>query len=744
MAKMTMRCSCGSSLKMNIDTFRFDCIDCSNIYFLEKRNLQTFPCTISVNRVTDGLKITVPYSYSQFKVVRLTLLPLFFTIVGIGFLFLNKDSLTSLFLSFLAILIVASMVALSYKILLGLNVSALDIKANVLKVKHGPLPWTRREQFALTTLKQIYVVKSHKDKKHELWFVTKDRKRHKLLRHLSSENGLNLAQAIEQYLSTDAPLKIDLTPAEVRSTQHTAKELTLQGIVTEHIGDAVKFTYWQRSRRAFGFRGVLAAAGLFFLPFMGLFAVLFFGVVALGMLTSLPFSPGIIIFSVLYVAIPLVIIIPQVIKHKEEWYQSLTQLFNKNAIWIDTQILSVKHGPLPYKCGPKSFTLADIRQLYVKKKPANKEHSYELYLITQDENRHNLLETKELEQALYLEQKIERLLNLDDRPVSGQSSLPYHKKKAFASWKKVADRHDLDFSDWVNGVGVLGVYRGYNLELRPIFRRKEKADTQLALSSVDAPVYASKTGQSLVEQDVEALLTPTNADFELGGWLQITQQGQRLVYEQKDIETDPDYLRFLFDKCCDLLDVYPQIVALGGEAIPALLQITDQKTHPLQQMAICLLSDIGQDTTHRLGRKASSIVCPTCMVYFAAHKIPRQPLNTTYYGCRACRQSRDFKQWPGRIVAILDNTQTEHYSEVNGTLHVNWLQHRQPFDFDTIEILNATDEEVERFAVQVGNDTDPLRQPKYKQIPCYISPERRLSENTIRILRRTFGRVEIQ
>jgi len=66
------------------------------------------------------------------------------------------------------------------------------------------------------------------------------------------------------------------------------------------------------------------------------------------------------------------------------------------------------------------------------------------------------------------------------------------------------------------------------------------------------------------------------------------------------------------------------------------------------------------------------------------------------------------------------------------------------FDFEQVVIVTANDEDVERFAVQVGNDTDPVRRPKYAQMCCLVSPECALSENTVRIFRRTFGRVEVK
>jgi hypothetical protein len=64
------------------------------------------------------------------------------------------------------------------------------------------------------------------------------------------------------------------------------------------------------------------------------------------------------------------------------------------------------------------------------------------------------------------------------------------------------------------------------------------------------------------------------------------------------------------------------------------------------------------------------------------------------------------------------------------------------FDFDRVEIIRASDEEVERFAMRVGNDTDPVRQGHYPQAQCVVRPGCRLSENTRRVLKKTFGQVK--
>jgi hypothetical protein len=69
------------------------------------------------------------------------------------------------------------------------------------------------------------------------------------------------------------------------------------------------------------------------------------------------------------------------------------------------------------------------------------------------------------------------------------------------------------------------------------------------------------------------------------------------------------------------------------------------------------------------------------------------------------------------------------------------LRRRQLFDFDEVEIIQASDKEVERFIVQVGNDTDEARQSRYQQMRCVISPDAGLSVNTMRILQYTFSQV---
>ena len=104
------------------------------------------------------------------------------------------------------------------------------------------------------------------------------------------------------------------------------------------------------------------------------------------------------------------------------------------------------------------------------------------------------------------------------------------------------------------------------------------------------------------------------------------------------------------------------------------------------------------------------------------------------------QQRQNFRE----VVAVLDADWAAETERVGvDKQRVNWLRRQKLFDFDWVEIVNATDEDVDNFAVQIGNDTDDWRQLRYPQMQCVISPQCALSENTLRILKNTFGEVRV-
>jgi hypothetical protein len=184
------------------------------------------------------------------------------------------------------------------------------------------------------------------------------------------------------------------------------------------------------------------------------------------------------------------------------------------------------------------------------------------------------------------------------------------------------------------------------------------------------------------------------------------------------------------------------LATLGGEAaIPLAVAASDQRS-PVRQVALWLLRSIEAETRDRLSAHYSRLLCPRCLVRFYANAVfvPDLP-EFVYYGCRTCGQSREFLEWLGDVVTVLDEGMAATYVEQDGVLRGNWLRYRSLFDCDWVEINQATDEDVERFAVQLGNDTDPLRRSRYREMRCLVGPECHLSENTLRILKNMFGQV---
>ena len=178
----------------------------------------------------------------------------------------------------------------------------------------------------------------------------------------------------------------------------------------------------------------------------------------------------------------------------------------------------------------------------------------------------------------------------------------------------------------------------------------------------------------------------------------------------------------------------------GGEVIETLQTIASDHASDIQHIATWLIKSIGAETSQRLGAEPKNWLCLRCFIRCDAHYLSWKQI-LIYYGCRACRRSWGLIYWPQDVICTLGSDWIETYRQHNNRFQVNWFKHQTLFDFDNIEIIEATDEEVERFAVQVGNDTDPQRKAKYGKAHCKIDANCQLSENSRRILESIFGEV---
>ena len=343
-------------------------------------------------------------------------------------------------------------------------------------------------------------------------------------------------------------------------------------------------------------------------------------------------------------------------------------------------------------------------------------------------------------------------------------------EQTYSGWQEFANQNNLTFkpsNSWLmREANVTGDYYGHSLRLETFTRSKTSmttsrfplpslgasseriTHTRMILKANNSLPTISSSQKKLAasrEFDMEkmvAVLMPLSAQQVLKGQIFTYDHGREIVYEREHIVGDAQYLQFVLNTLKELMEVYPQVIELGGETVPGLLQIA-RRFHPLQHVAAQLLSEIGKDTEKHLKQRVSDLLCSYCLVHCGPHQLVTPWTGSiTYYGCKACGQSREFISVENhRLIVILDSTIMAERSQHNNVIRVNWMIFRQLFDFDEVEIVHATDEDVEYFAVQVGNDTDSIRHRGYKQMRCTISADG-LSENTIRILQHTFGQVE--
>ncbi len=283
-------------------------------------------------------------------------------------------------------------------------------------------------------------------------------------------------------------------------------------------------------------------------------------------------------------------------------------------------------------------------------------------------------------------------------------------------------------------------YRGYRLVIGG-----SSDTTFITLANINFgrgyALLSKKLRSATIILDIETLLTPPQFTDIKSSQIIVEVIGQTLLYRQPGTVGQLAFLQFLVDWLSDLADAYPHIVALGGQAVPTLQTITLTDYQVSRRFAQQLLTEIERETRLRLSYLAPELICSDCIIRCVEHKMRLSALDImTYYGCRFCLQSRSFWQIE-RITALLNANMTARDRQHNKAIWVNWLIHRKLFDFSSVEIIQATDEDVERFVVQVGNDTDPIRISTYKQMKCTVSSQCTLSPNTQRILTRTFGSV---
>ncbi len=105
-------------------------------------------------------------------------------------------------------------------------------------------------------------------------------------------------------------------------------------------------------------------------------------------------------------------------------YLAIAMLFNRTWIKADNGVVSIIHGPLPWR-GNMVMPCAEIDQLFCKEKITHGKNgphvSYEVWAAGRDGGARKLLSIGlSEEQAVFFEQQLEKALGIDDRAVPGE------------------------------------------------------------------------------------------------------------------------------------------------------------------------------------------------------------------------------------------------------------------------------------------------------------------------------------
>lgn len=306
-------------------------------------------------------------------------------------------------------------------------------------------------------------------------------------------------------------------------------------------------------------------------------------------------------------------------------------------------------------------------------------------------------------------------------------------------WQEVADALRLTFlpGQWYTEALLFGVYRGCRLDLA--IGKEIDGDDYIRLTA--SPEGSAATQPEPSKQTLWDLLTLSREPFHIKASISPQPSGRHFTYQQPGAEYDTRYLRFLLAFLSRLSRAYPAIAGLRAELGPSLQAIARCRGLSLQPVARQLLLDMGQEPGVEAPPNLNSVICQDCLAPYESTSSSLLPVDpNAVAACPVCGKRQGY--FAGIVEAVLDQNMGDAQIIQGVTLRVNWLKRRTIFDFDRVSIAVASDEEVERFAVQVGNDTDSTRQARYKVMACLVSPGCALSENTRRILGRTFGTVE--
>jgi hypothetical protein len=100
-------------------------------------------------------------------------------------------------------------------------------------------------------------------------------------------------------------------------------------------------------------------------------------------------------------------------------YYILASLVNNTIVQVKDNLLTVRHGPVPYY-GNRSVEASSIVQIFCVENRMRKPVSYDVNALMTDGSSLKLLGSLERDQALFYEEQLEEWLDIEPQPVRGE------------------------------------------------------------------------------------------------------------------------------------------------------------------------------------------------------------------------------------------------------------------------------------------------------------------------------------
>ena len=140
-------------------------------------------------------------------------------------------------------------------------------------------------------------------------------------------------------------------------------------------------------------------------------------------------------------------------------------------------------------------------------------------------------------------------------------------------------------------------------------------------------------------------------------------------------------------------------------------------------------------------KRINELYCLRDYARFEEYKFQPVPFqHVPYVACRKCGSTL-YTNVFSRVRAVLDHSMEKPFHHSHGLFRVNWFHFEAMFDFDQVEIGEASDEEVLAFTLKIANDMDPYRTGRPRKPLCFLRNESTITPNTIGVLGKVYENV---